>query len=128
MSEKKAPKGVVGNFKKQILRQEGSFDRNRKLQLARQWKYLRSAGGYMTLKYGTVEEASLKYVTKEWRFESKAVAFRAAINFLAVVTRLGLRRIDTNVCDALMAAEEARQAELAEQEKAPAMPPERDPT
>jgi hypothetical protein len=128
LSEKKAPKGMVGNFKKQILRQEGSFDRNRKLQLARQWKYLRSAGGYMTLKYGLIEEANLNYVTKEWKFESRAVAFRAAINFLAVVTRLGLKRIDTNVCDALIAAEEARQAELAEQEKAPAMPPERDPT
>ena len=120
-------KDVLHKFPSAMLHTGGSYEKmkakNRKS--ARRFRERHCA---VLVKLNVEGEANLVYVRKAWGMRSNSAALQAALSFLMVVTRLGLKRIDVRVYDALVAAEEARQAELGQQPPERPDPPERDPT
>jgi hypothetical protein len=53
--------------------------------------------------------AALMYLQKEWGFGSVRETVEAALGFTMVATKLGLRKLDTNVYAAMMRLEKERQ-------------------
>lgn len=115
-------KNVLYKFRPKTLRQGGSFEAAIEQNRKKQAKFRQNKKA-ITVTLTLAEEAVLMSLKKTWGIASNNAAFKAAILFLFVVTKLGLKRLDTDVFEALMVVERARQAENAQ-----AMPPERDPT
>jgi hypothetical protein len=120
-------KDVLHKFPSAMLHTGGSYEKAKAKSRERTRRF-RMRQRVAAVALNVEDEANLAYVRRVWGMPSDAEVLRAALGFLMVVTRLGLKRIDVRVYDALVAAEEARQAKLGQQPTERPDPPERDPT
>jgi hypothetical protein len=101
---------IIGRYKTKHLRDQDTLEHRRKLVRERQHRWSRANGSRAINFRCDIETAgSLLYLKKQWGFKTSTEAVMASLCFLMVVTRLGLKTLDTRVYDAIVRLEQEKE-------------------